>query len=101
MARRPPPRGRLPRRRGLGDRRRGRTALRLRRMARRPPARAAFVTGHPAAQPVEPLEEWESPPFTPAERDGLLLARGASDDKGQVLFHALGVRAGLAAHGTS
>ncbi len=44
-------------------------------------------------QPVEPLEEWDSPPFEPAERDGPLLARGASDDKGQVLFHSLGIKA--------
>jgi acetylornithine deacetylase/succinyl-diaminopimelate desuccinylase-like protein len=66
-----------------------------------PDAPAVLVYGHHDVQPVEPLDEWESPPFSPAERDGLLLARGASDDKGQVLFHVLGVRAGLAAHGTS
>jgi acetylornithine deacetylase/succinyl-diaminopimelate desuccinylase-like protein len=64
-----------------------------------PGAPAVLVYGHHDVQPVEPLEEWDSPPFSPAERDGLLLARGASDDKGQVLFHALGVRAALAAHG--
>jgi acetylornithine deacetylase/succinyl-diaminopimelate desuccinylase-like protein len=52
-------------------------------------------------QPVEPLDEWDSPPFEPAERDGQLLARGASDDKGQVLFHALGTRACLAASGAT
>jgi acetylornithine deacetylase/succinyl-diaminopimelate desuccinylase-like protein len=63
-----------------------------------PTAPAVLVYGHHDVQPVEPLEEWDSPPFSPAERDGLLLARGASDDKGQVLFHALGVRAALAAH---
>ena len=63
-----------------------------------PDAPAVLVYGHHDVQPVEPLEEWHSPPFSPAERDGLLLARGASDDKGQVLFHALGVRAALAAH---
>ena len=56
-----------------------------------------LVYGHHDVQPVEPLEEWDSPPFEPAERDGLLLGRGASDDKGQVLFHSLGIRAGLAA----
>jgi acetylornithine deacetylase/succinyl-diaminopimelate desuccinylase-like protein len=62
-----------------------------------PAAPVALVYGHHDVQPVEPLEEWHSPPFEPAERDGLLLARGASDDKGQVLFHSLGVRACLAA----
>ena len=42
-----------------------------------------------------------SPPFQPAERDGQLLGRGASDDKGQVLLHTLGLRACLAAGGRS
>ena len=46
---------------------------------------------------MEPLGEWHSPPFEPAERDGQLLGRGASDDKGQVLLHTLGLRACLAA----
>jgi acetylornithine deacetylase/succinyl-diaminopimelate desuccinylase-like protein len=64
-----------------------------------PSALRVLVYGHHDVQPVEPLEEWESPPFEPAERDGLLLGRGASDDKGQVLFHSLGVRAALAAAG--
>src|SRR5436305_7022403 len=66
-----------------------------------PAAPTVLVYGHHDVQPVEPLEEWDSPPFEPAERDGQLLARGASDDKGQVLFHALGVRACLAATGAS
>src|SRR6202167_967604 len=56
-----------------------------------------LIYGHHDVQPVEPLQEWDAPPFEPAERDGLLLARGASDDKGQVLFHSLGLRACLAA----
>src|SRR5271156_5045558 len=61
-----------------------------------PQAPKVLIYGHHDVQPVEPLAEWESPPFEPAERDGLLLGRGASDDKGQVLFHSLGIRAGLA-----
>jgi acetylornithine deacetylase/succinyl-diaminopimelate desuccinylase-like protein len=64
-----------------------------------PAAPVVLVYGHHDVQPVEPLEEWDSPPFEPAERDGQLLGRGASDDKGQVLFHVLGVRARLAAAG--
>jgi acetylornithine deacetylase/succinyl-diaminopimelate desuccinylase-like protein len=63
-----------------------------------PQAPTVLIYGHHDVQPVEPLEEWDSPPFEPAERDGQILARGASDDKGQVLFHALGLSAWLAAH---
>jgi acetylornithine deacetylase/succinyl-diaminopimelate desuccinylase-like protein len=64
-----------------------------------PSAPAVLVYGHHDVQPVEPLDEWDSPPFEPVQRDGQLLARGASDDKGQVLFHALAARASLAAGG--
>jgi acetylornithine deacetylase/succinyl-diaminopimelate desuccinylase-like protein len=40
--------------------------------------------GHYDVQPVDPLEEWISPPFEPTERGDNLYARGASDDKGQI-----------------
>ena len=66
-----------------------------------PDAPVVLVYGHHDVQPVEPVEEWISAPFEPIERDGRLLARGASDDKGQVLFHTLGIRAVLAASGSS
>src|ERR1700729_3623112 len=66
-----------------------------------PAAPVVLVYGHHDVQPVEPLELWDSPPFEPVERDGQLLARGASVDKGQVLFHLLGVAASLAASGNS
>jgi acetylornithine deacetylase/succinyl-diaminopimelate desuccinylase-like protein len=64
-----------------------------------PGAATVLIYGHHDVQPAEPLQEWDSPPFQPAERDGLLLGRGASDDKGQMLFHSLGIRALLAASG--
>lgn len=64
-----------------------------------PDAPAVLVYGHHDVQPVDPIDAWSTPPFQPAERDGQLVARGASDDKGQVLFHTLGVRANLAASG--
>lgn len=59
------------------------------------------VYGHHDVQPVTPLELWETGPFEPTVRDGRLYARGAADDKGQVFFHTLGLRAHLAATGRS
>jgi len=57
------------------------------------------VYGHHDVQPVTPLELWKTGPFEPTERDGKLYARGAADDKGQVFFHTLGLKAHLAATG--
>lgn len=45
--------------------------------------------GHYDVQPPDPLERWLSPPFEPTHRDGNLVARGSSDDKGQFLAHLL------------
>lgn len=64
-----------------------------------PAAPAVVVYGHHDVQPVEPLEEWDTDPFTPVEKGDRLFGRGASDDKGQVFFHALGISASLAASG--
>jgi acetylornithine deacetylase/succinyl-diaminopimelate desuccinylase-like protein len=66
-----------------------------------PAAPTVVVYGHHDVQPVEPLAEWETAPFEPIERDGQIIGRGASDDKGQVLFHTLGLRANLAASGAT
>ncbi len=43
-----------------------------------------LIYGHYDVQPVDPVDEWHSPPFTPSIRDGCMYARGAIDDKGQV-----------------
>src|SRR5919206_2340166 len=43
--------------------------------------------GHYDVQPPDPLDEWKSPPFDPAIRDGNIYARGAVDDKGQMYMH--------------
>ena len=41
-----------------------------------------LIYGHYDVQPVDPLNEWVSPPFAPTERGDDLYARGASDMKG-------------------
>jgi acetylornithine deacetylase/succinyl-diaminopimelate desuccinylase-like protein len=43
--------------------------------------------GHYDVQPPDPLNEWVTPPFEPTERNGNLYARGAVDDKGQLMMH--------------
>jgi acetylornithine deacetylase/succinyl-diaminopimelate desuccinylase-like protein len=49
-------------------------------------APTVLVYGHHDVQPVDPLGEWGSPPFEPVLVDGECRARGAIDDKGQVLY---------------
>jgi acetylornithine deacetylase/succinyl-diaminopimelate desuccinylase-like protein len=46
-----------------------------------------LVYGHYDVQPPDPEDLWVSPPFQPTLRDGRVYARGASDDKGQLLVH--------------
>jgi acetylornithine deacetylase/succinyl-diaminopimelate desuccinylase-like protein len=64
-----------------------------------PDATVVTVYGHHDVQPVDPEALWERPPFEPTIVGDELFARGASDDKGQLLFHLLGLRAHLAATG--
>ena len=64
-----------------------------------PDAPVVLVYGHHDVQPVDPLELWHTDPFDPTVDGDVLRARGASDDKGQLLFHLLGLRAHLAATG--
>jgi acetylornithine deacetylase/succinyl-diaminopimelate desuccinylase-like protein len=40
------------------------------------------IYGHYDVQPPDPMDEWNSPPFEPVIRDGLVFARGAADNKG-------------------
>jgi acetylornithine deacetylase/succinyl-diaminopimelate desuccinylase-like protein len=61
-----------------------------------PGAQRVLVYGHHDVQPASIEDGWDHEPFAPQEKGGKIFGRGASDDKGQVLFHALGVRALLA-----
>jgi succinyl-diaminopimelate desuccinylase len=64
-----------------------------------PGAPTVLVYGHYDVQPPDPLNEWTTPPFEPTRRDGNLYARGATDDKGQMLTHVLSTQAWLATAG--
>lgn len=50
-----------------------------------------LIYNHYDVQPVDPLNEWTTPPFEPTIRDGQIYARGAQDNKGQCFYtlHAL------------
>ncbi len=63
-------------------------------------APTVLVYGHYDVQPVEPLDEWESPPFEPTVRDGRIYARGSADDKGQIYLHVKALEAYREAVGT-
>ncbi|MEM8576745.1 MAG: M20/M25/M40 family metallo-hydrolase [Pseudomonadota bacterium] len=60
--------------------------------------------GHYDVQPVDPLELWDRDPFDPALEDTdkgrVIRARGASDDKGQVMTFIEACRAWIAEHGS-
>jgi acetylornithine deacetylase/succinyl-diaminopimelate desuccinylase-like protein len=47
--------------------------------------RRLLIYNHYDVQPPDPLDEWITPPFEPAIRDGVLFARGVADNKGNLV----------------
>src|SRR5438045_4705602 len=64
-----------------------------------PGRRTVLIYGHYDVQPPDPLDLWESPPFEPVLKDGYVFARGATDNKGQILSHILGIQETIARDG--
>jgi acetylornithine deacetylase/succinyl-diaminopimelate desuccinylase-like protein len=52
-----------------------------------------LIYGHYDVQPPDPLDLWDSPPFEPVVKDGLIYARGSADDKGQFYMHVKALEA--------
>jgi acetylornithine deacetylase/succinyl-diaminopimelate desuccinylase-like protein len=59
-------------------------------------APTVIVYGHYDVQPVDPLDEWTTPPFEPRLDGDRLVGRGAADDKGQIHAHLSAAAALLA-----
>ena len=57
------------------------------------------IYGHYDVQPEGSLDQWETPPFEPTIRDGILYGRGATDDKGQLFAHVKAVEGLLKTEG--
>lgn len=55
--------------------------------------RRLMIYNHYDVQPPEPLNQWTSPPFEPQLREGKLFARGASDNKGDLVARLWAIRA--------
>ena len=59
--------------------------------------KTVVFAGHTDVVPTGPVEQWNSPPFTPTHRDGRLYGRGASDMKTSIAAFVVAVEEFLAA----
>jgi len=62
-------------------------------------SRCVMIYGHYDVQPEDPVDQWQTPPFEPTIKGGILYGRGATDDKGQVFTHVKAVESLLKTEG--
>ena len=62
-------------------------------------SRTLLFYNHYDVQPPDPLDSWQSPPFTPTIRDGRMFARGVNDDKGHIICRLAAIDALLEVYG--
>lgn len=58
-----------------------------------------LIYGHYDVQPVDPVDEWLTPPFEPTVKGDDIFCRGANDNKGQLYTHLMAVEAYLRSTG--
>ncbi|MES2511056.1 MAG: succinyl-diaminopimelate desuccinylase [Pseudomonadota bacterium] len=63
-----------------------------------PASKTLVFAGHTDVVPTGPLDQWQTPPFIPSHRDGLLYGRGAADMKTSIAAMVVAVEEFLAAH---
>lgn len=64
-------------------------------------APTVLIYGHYDVQPATMADGWSSEPFEPVERDGNIVARGSSDDKGQMFIHIKALESYLTTDGAA
>lgn len=69
------------------------------RNVHKPGRRTVMIYGHYDVQPVDPENEWTTPPFEPRIENGIVYARGSTDNKGQIFAHILGLEETIKEHG--
>lgn len=51
-----------------------------------------LIYGHYDVQPADPLEQWHTSPFEPVIQNNFIYARGATDNKGQIMLNIMAVK---------
>jgi len=60
-----------------------------------------LVYGHYDVVPASLEDGWDTEPFEPVEKDGMIFARGAADDKGQLFIHIKALESYLQTSGSA